>query len=103
MKKFFPIVAFIAVALISLTMAGFAYFATQEAAFVYRLGDPTARPPGPPTGVSATAGSTLADVAWQAPASDGGALINGYLVTASPGGAGPTSATSISFQNATCS
>lgn len=32
LKKFFPIVAFIAVALISLTMAGFAYFATQEAA-----------------------------------------------------------------------
>lgn len=32
MKKFFPIVAFIAVALISMTMAGFAYFATQEAA-----------------------------------------------------------------------
>ena len=32
MKKLFPIVAFIAVALISLTMAGFAYFATEEAA-----------------------------------------------------------------------
>ncbi|MET3581234.1 CHASE1-domain containing sensor protein [Mesorhizobium robiniae] len=32
MKKFFPTVAFIAVALASLTMAGFAYFATQEAA-----------------------------------------------------------------------
>ncbi|MDX8513351.1 CHASE domain-containing protein [Mesorhizobium captivum] len=32
MKKLFPIVAFIAVSLISLTMAGFAYFATQEAA-----------------------------------------------------------------------
>lgn len=32
MKKFFPIVAFLAVALISLTMAGFAYFATDEAA-----------------------------------------------------------------------
>lgn len=32
MKKLFPIFAFIAVALISLTMAGFAYFATQEAA-----------------------------------------------------------------------
>jgi len=32
LKKLFPIVAFIAVALISLTMAGFAYFATQEAA-----------------------------------------------------------------------
>lgn len=32
MKKFFPIVAFVAVALISLAMVGFAYFATQEAA-----------------------------------------------------------------------
>ncbi|KQZ80869.1 histidine kinase [Mesorhizobium sp. Root157] len=32
MKKLFPIAAFIAVALASLTMAGFAYFATQEAA-----------------------------------------------------------------------
>ncbi|MER9582126.1 CHASE domain-containing protein [Mesorhizobium sp. M0276] len=32
MKKLFPTVAFIAVALISMTMAGFAYFATQEAA-----------------------------------------------------------------------
>ncbi|MBZ9873935.1 CHASE domain-containing protein [Mesorhizobium sp. BR1-1-9] len=32
MKKLFPIVAFVAVALISMTMAGFAYFATQEAA-----------------------------------------------------------------------
>ncbi|RRI04976.1 histidine kinase [Mesorhizobium tamadayense] len=32
MKRLFPTIAFIAVALISLTMAGFAYFATQEAA-----------------------------------------------------------------------
>ncbi|TIU41548.1 MAG: histidine kinase, partial [Mesorhizobium sp.] len=32
MKKLFPIIAFIAVALISMVMAGFAYFATQEAA-----------------------------------------------------------------------
>ena len=31
LKKLFPIVAFIAVALVSLAMAGFAYFATQEA------------------------------------------------------------------------
>jgi CHASE1-domain containing sensor protein/two-component sensor histidine kinase len=31
LKKLFPLVAFVAVALISLTMAGFAYFATQEA------------------------------------------------------------------------
>lgn len=34
MKKLFPIVAFVAIALISLTMAGFAYFATQEAAHI---------------------------------------------------------------------
>lgn len=32
MKKFFPIFAFVAVALVSLVMAGFAYFAAQEAA-----------------------------------------------------------------------
>ena len=32
MKKLFPVIAFVAVALISLAMAGFAYFATQEAA-----------------------------------------------------------------------
>lgn len=32
MKKYFPIIAFAAIALASLTMAGFAYFATQEAA-----------------------------------------------------------------------
>ncbi|OJU48424.1 MAG: histidine kinase [Mesorhizobium sp. 61-13] len=32
MKKLFPILTFVTVALISLTMAGFAYFATQEAA-----------------------------------------------------------------------
>jgi CHASE1-domain containing sensor protein/two-component sensor histidine kinase len=31
LKKLFPIFAFVAVALVSLTMAGFAYFATQEA------------------------------------------------------------------------
>jgi len=37
LKKLFPIVAFVAVALISMTMAGYAYFATQEAA---RAGQP---------------------------------------------------------------
>ncbi len=43
--------------------------------------------PGAPTAVTATAGRTSANVAWSAPASDGGAAIVGYTVTASPGGA----------------
>jgi streptogramin lyase len=43
--------------------------------------------PGAPSSVTATAGRTSASVAWSAPASDGGATIVGYTVTASPGGA----------------
>ena len=43
--------------------------------------------PGAPTDVSATAGDGQATVSWSAPASDGGAPITGYAVTASPGGA----------------
>ncbi|WP_169807904.1 fibronectin type III domain-containing protein [Actinomadura hibisca] len=43
--------------------------------------------PGPPTGVTATAGDASATVTWQKPASDGGAPITRYTVTANPGGA----------------
>ncbi len=43
--------------------------------------------PGPPTGVTASAGNAAVAVSWTPPAVDGGAPITGYSVTASPGGA----------------
>ncbi len=44
--------------------------------------------PGPPTGLTATPGHGQVALSWTAPASDGGAVISGYLVYAgtSPGG-----------------
>ncbi len=39
--------------------------------------------PGPPSGVSATAGDVSATVTWTAPASDGGSAVTGYTVVAS--------------------
>lgn len=42
----------------------------------------TATRPGAPTGVTATAGNTSADVAWTAPSSTGGSPLTGYTVTA---------------------
>ena len=62
--------------------------------------------PGAPTGVTATAGSGEATVSWTAPASNGGAEITGYTVTASPGGAtctttGATSCTVPGLTNGT--
>lgn len=44
---------------------------------------PTA--PGAPTGVTATAGNAQAMVRWTPPAMDGGSVVTGYTVTASPG------------------
>ncbi len=42
--------------------------------------------PGAPTGVTATSGADASSVvSWTAPASDGGAAINNYTVTSSPG------------------
>ncbi len=43
-------------------------------------------PPGAPTGAVATAGDESATLIFAAPASNGGASITGYTVTASPGG-----------------
>jgi Tol biopolymer transport system component len=48
--------------------------------------------PGPPTAVTAVAGNAEATVAFAAPASDGGAAVTSYTVTASPGGATATGA-----------
>jgi len=44
-------------------------------------------PPGAPQFPSATPGNTDAAVTWSPPASDGGAAITKYTVTAAPGGA----------------
>lgn len=43
--------------------------------------------PGTPTGIAGAAGDEMALVPWNAPESDGGSPITGYVVTASPGDA----------------
>jgi hypothetical protein len=48
--------------------------------------------PGPPLGLSATAGDAQASVVFSAPASNGGATITGYTVTSSPAGGTDTNA-----------
>jgi len=48
--------------------------------------------PGAPTGVTATSANRQATVSFTAPASDGGAAIGSYTVTASPGGLTATGA-----------
>ncbi len=50
--------------------------------------------PSAPTGASAAAGNASASVSFNAPASDGGAAITQYTVTASPGGASATGSAS---------
>ncbi len=54
-----------------------------------------ATPPSTPTGVSATPGAAQATVSWTASASNGGAPILEYVVTASPGGQVVTSETTM--------
>jgi 5'-nucleotidase len=56
--------------------------------------DASATVPSAPTGVTAVAGNASATVSWAAPATSGGAPITGYVVTALPGGATCSTATS---------
>ena len=61
---------------------------------------------GAPLNVSALAGKTQAKVSWTAPASNGGAAITSYVVTATPGGntcstAGALTCTVTGLQNGT--
>jgi uncharacterized protein YhjY with autotransporter beta-barrel domain len=56
--------------------------------------------PGAPTGVSATAGDTLATVNFSAPASNGGTAITGYTVVSSPAGGVDSNAGSTSLSHA---
>ena len=51
-------------------------------------------PPGAPTGATAVAGDTEATVTFSTPAADGGSGVTGYTVTASPGGASSSGASS---------
>jgi hypothetical protein len=66
---------------------------------------PTA--PDPPTNATATAGNGQATVSWTAPANNGGAAIDSYTVTSSPGGqtatwtSGPLTATVSGLTNGT--
>jgi alpha-tubulin suppressor-like RCC1 family protein len=54
---------------------------------VTTLGVQTSTAPGAPTGVGATGGNRQAVVSFTQPESNGGAIITSYTVTASPGGA----------------
>lgn len=49
--------------------------------FVSLLGEPSLTTPDPPTTLSATPGNGQVAVSWAAPANDGGAPIDGYVVT----------------------
>jgi hypothetical protein len=57
------------------TCAGFLFL------LIAPLADAQAAAPGAPTITSVTSGNKKAEVAWSAPASDGGSPITGYVVT----------------------
>jgi RHS repeat-associated protein len=78
--------------------------AAQPGTTSYIGAGPTA--PGAPTGITAAAANTAANVTWTAPTTLGGSPITGYTVTSSPGSftattAGATTATVTGLTNGT--
>lgn len=73
-----------------------AFFAGESGAWNGTIVGPGggATVPGPPTAVSAVAADAQATISFTAPGNDGGATIDLYRVTASPGGLSATGATS---------
>lgn len=57
------------------------------AAIVFDTISGNMKPPEPPGRIKAKSGVNSATVRWEAPASDGGSPVTGYVVVASPGGA----------------
>lgn len=57
--------------------------------------------PGTPTGLVASPGNTLTSLTWNAPASNGGAVITGYRVTTSPA-AGTCNGATVATTSVTC-
>ena len=64
---------------------GYTSVASVKSAPVVVGGGTPATNPDPPTGVTATAGDSMATVGWTPPANDGGATVDSYIVASQPG------------------
>ena len=83
--------------------AGYAYVANWKDSTVSIVGTPANTAPGAPTTFTATAGSKKANLAWQAPISDGGSAVTAYAVRySSNAGSSWKSATSCSGTKLNC-
>ena len=79
-----------------------ANWSTQIASFTFPGCTGSTTVPGAPQSAVATPALGQAQVKWQPPSSDGGLPINGYTVTASPGGATCTTVVGVQNDPLTC-